>query len=396
MRVGIDATSWVNRRGYGRFARNVVSCLVALDVDTEYVLYIDNWSAPRADLPSGASTRQVVLRQPPSSGAAAGSHRSMSDVLRLTRAVWRDKLDGFVFPSTYTYFPTIGVRTVVGFHDTTANDFPGLTFADRKARTLFSLKEALAVRQAHRLFTVSLAARAAVARRLAMEPERIAIIPEAPDPVFHPRERGEVVSRLQTMGLGPDDGFLLYVGGISPHKNIETLLDAYALLRQTHNDAPRLLVAGDLDSDPYLSSATSLRSRIDALGLTPHVLLPGFVTDDMLACLYNAATAVVLPSLGEGFGLPAVEAAACGAPVILSDLAAHRETLGDAGLYFAAMDSAELARQLALVLDDAEMRRRMSTRAREAVKHLSWTSAAERLRDLVYDSFAVNLRGTYV
>src|SRR5581483_8171187 len=115
--------------------------------------------------------------------------------------------------------------------------------------------------------------------------------------------------------------YLLYAGGISPHKDIPTLLEAYALVRKDGN-APRLVIAGALDADPYHSAADAVRERIGALGIADGVLLTGYVTDDVLACLYSAASAVALPSLAEGFGLPAVEAAACGAAVVLSDIPA--------------------------------------------------------------------------
>lgn len=396
MRVGVDATSWVNRRGYGRFTRNAIGRLVELDQETRYVLYIDHWSAGEAELPPGAEERRVVLRRPPSTAAAAESHRSVADLLRLTRAVKRDRLDRFLFPSTYTYFPVVRVPTILGLHDTTANDFPQLTLSDRRARALFRLKESLAIRQADRLFTVSLASRSALARRLRIAPDRIAVIPEAPDPVFAPQGRNDVERSLAALGLAPDDQFLLYAGGISPHKNVETLLDAYAELRRSRGNVPKLIVVGDLDSDPYLSSAVSVRTRIANLELERYVLLPGFVSDQDLACLYSAATAVVLPSLAEGFGLPAVEAAACGAPVVLSDLAAHRETLGDAALYFPAMDVKELARQLERLLGSRELRSSLSSRGRDTVGRLSWDLAALKLRDLILDSTPAHANATDV
>ena len=386
MRVGVDATSWTNRRGYGRFARNAVQRLVELDTETTYVLYADEWSANEADFPSGAEERRVSLRRPPSKEAAAGSHRSVADLLRMAAAVRQDRLDAFLFPSTYTYFPVLGVSTILGLHDTTANDFPELTLSDRRARVLFRLKESFAIRQADRLFTVSKASRAALAQRLGIPGERIAVVPEAPDPVFAPRTRGEITRSLRPLGVEAERPFLLYAGGISPHKNVETLLEAYALLRRRRANVPPLVIAGDLESDPYLSAASSVRGKIAGLGLQSDVLLPGFVSDEALACLYSAATALVLPSLGEGFGLPAVEAAACGAPTVLSDLPAHRETLGDAALYFPATDAAALADLLARILDDSELRSSLSRRGREAVQPLSWDLAAETLREIIHET----------
>jgi glycosyltransferase involved in cell wall biosynthesis len=238
------------------------------------------------------------------------------------------------------------------------------------------------VRLATRLFTVSEASRATVAARLRVPPERIAVVPEAPDPVFAPRASARTSAELAPLGLEPGERFLLYAGGISPHKGIATLLDAYARLR----DRPRLVVAGALDEDPYLSAAGAVRQRIAELGIGAGVLLPGYVTDEALACLYSAATAVVLPSLAEGFGLPAVEAAACGAAVVLSDIPPHRESLGKAALYFAPGDAGGLRSQLEWVLGDDEARRTLGERARRRVLGLTWDAAAERLRELVAEA----------
>jgi len=384
LRVGVDATSWVNRRGYGRFARNAVGRLVALDESSTYVLYIDEQSARGTDLPPRADVRRVPLRRTPTRAAAADSNRSPSDLLRLTVATGRDQLDAFLFPSVYTYFPVLRTPLVVGVHDVIADDFPELTLPTRKARAYWRVKQALAVRQAATVFTVSEASRVAVARRFRIPPQNLAIVPEAPDPAFFPRDAAGSARELAGAGVRPGEPFFLFAGGISPHKNVETLLDAYATVRAVRGDGlPRLVLVGDLSNDSYLSAATSLEDRIERLGLQGHVHLPGFVPDETLACLYSAATAVVLPSLAEGFGLPAVEAAACGAPLIVSDLPAHRETLRDAPLYFRPTDGTALAHHLERVLDDPSLRRSLADRARRAVQGLSWDAAAERLRALI-------------
>lgn len=386
MRVGIDATSWANRRGFGRFTRNVVGRLLDLDRDTTYVLYVDERSASDAGLPAGVAQRRVTLRR--RSEPAAAEARSPVDLIRLAGAVRRRDVDAFVFPSVYTYYPVVGVPTVVGVHDAIATDFPELTLPDRRARTLWRVKETLAVRRATRLFTVSEASSAVLTARFGLGSERLTIIPEAPDPTFGPRTPGEVARALEPLELEPAEPFLLFVGGISPHKNLRTLLTAYAELRARRDDVPRLIAAGELHDDPYLSATAGVRGQIASLGLDDRVHLPGFVSDEMLACLYGAATAVVLPSLAEGFGLPAVEAAACGAAVVASDLPAHRESLGDAALYFPATDASALAAALERILDEPDLRRALAERAREAVAPLTWDAAATVLRDLVAEAAA--------
>jgi glycosyltransferase involved in cell wall biosynthesis len=386
VRVGVDATSWVNRRGFGRFARNAVTRLVELDPDTTYVFSIDAESAGGADLPQGVEVAAVPLGSTPSEAAAAGSSRSPRDLLRLTRAVRLQRLDVFLFPSTYTWFPVVRTPTLVGVHDTILEDMPELTVPGRRARALARLKQRLAIRGAERVFTVSEASRTAIAERWHISPDRVSVVPEAPDPVFGPRT-GEALERgLSTAGLTPGEPFFLFWGGISPHKNIETLVDAYALVRTRVERAPLLVLVGDLEGDPYLSSAAAVRERIAAHGLRDSVRLPGYVEDETLACLCSAATAVVLPSIAEGFGLPAVEAAACGSPILLSDLPAHRETLDGAALFFPATDRHALAEFLGQLATDDALRGDLGRRAREAVAPLSWDASARRLRELLFET----------
>ena len=144
------------------------------------------------------------------------------------------------------------------------------------------------------------------------------------------------------------------------------------------------MIAGALDDDPYLSASGAVRGRIEELGVKEDVVLTGFVSDEALACLYSAAVIVVQPSLAEGFGLPAVEAAACGAPVVLSDIPAHRETLGDDALFFPPGDPIVLAEWLQRLLGSDMLRRSLAERARKQVARYTWDASAEVLRSLLH------------
>src|SRR5262249_53189178 len=231
------------------------------------------------------------------------------------------------------WFPSPGIANVVGVHDTIPDELPELAFPGRLDRWRWNAKERLAVRGARTVFAVSAASQRAVARKFGLAEGSIPVVPEAPDPVFAPRSLEEVDEARSAIGArGP---YVLFAGGISPHKDVAGLVDAYADMRGRVEDPPTLVLAGALDDEVYASAAGDVRRRIADRGLNGHVLLPGFVTDEILARLYTGAALVVNPSLGEGFGLPAVEAAACGAPLVLSDLPAHRESLGDAAEYVA-------------------------------------------------------------
>jgi glycosyltransferase involved in cell wall biosynthesis len=384
VRIGVDATSWLNRRGFGRFARNAVTRLVELDGDTHYVLYIDAESAVEATLPRRAEITRLTLSRRPADAASADSSRPLADLLRQSLRVRRDRLDAFLFPSVYTYFPVFGVPTVVGLHDATGETHPGLTFPSTRSRLFWRAKQRLALTQATRLFTVSESARAELGRALRIPAERLPVVFEAPDPAFHRRRDGDVARALREVGLDARSQPLLYSGGISPHKNVQTLLDAYAALAGAGTEVPPLVIVGDLETEVYVSAAGSIRRRIADLGLGERVVLPGFVPDETLAGLYSAATAVVIPSLAEGFGLPAVEAAACGAPVVLSDIPAHRETLGEDALFFPPRDAGVLAERIQQLLASDWLRRSLAERSRKRVARYSWEASAGALRELLH------------
>jgi glycosyltransferase involved in cell wall biosynthesis len=383
MRVGIDATCWENRRGFGRFTRNVVPRLVERDVETEYVLYLDDETAASAVLPPRARVRRVHLSEPPSRAAAAGSSRRIRDLLRLSAAVRRDGLDVFVFPSVYTFFPVMGTPTVVGVHDAIVHELPDLTLVTRRERLAWHAKETLALRTAAVVFTVSEASRSAIAAQFRLRPRSLQLVSEAPDPVFWPRSADAIAAARRRIGLPHTEPYVVFAGGVSPHKNIETLLRAYARLHELRSDRPRLVIVGDLETDPFLSSASSVRGQVRALELEESVLLPGYVDDDELAALYTGSKALVIPSLAEGFGLPAVEGAACGATLVLSDLRAHRETLDGAASFFPPTDVAALAAALVEVLDRPEYAADLAARARERAAGLSWEKAAMQLEEIV-------------
>ena len=379
-RVGIDATSWTNLRGYGRFARNALARLVALDGETDYLLFAGADQRDGIDVPAGARLVTVDRGTP---AAAGGGRRSGAGLLAFGRAVHAADVDAFVFPSVYGWFPVVGAPAVLGVHDLIAERLPGLTLPSRTDAVLWRAKQSLAVRHARRLFTVSHAARDEIAARFGLAPESIAVVPEAADPLFGPRPAAVVAAARAATGLAGQRPYLLYVGGISPHKNLPVLIAAYGRMRERLGEAPALVVVGELESDPYVSAATELRAAIEREGVGDDVVLPGFVDDETLAGLYCGAAAVVLPSLAEGFGLPAVEAAASGAPVVLSDIPAHRESLGDAAMFFPPDDVDALAAALERIVSEPALRADMRRRGLAAAGGRSWDDAAHALRGVI-------------
>jgi glycosyltransferase involved in cell wall biosynthesis len=381
IRVGVDITLWPTRRGNGRFVRNVVPRLVELHPEDEWTLYADADTAAEIELP-GATVRAVTQRRRPADTPAAGSPRGPIDLLRLSLAGRRPRHDAFLFPSVISYYPVIGVPSVVKL-DASAETHTRLLLPYRRDRVLWRLKQWLALRSADRLFTTSEFARDQVWRHLGVDRSALAVAPLAADPAFVPKPRAEVDSTLAEFGLSREEGYLLTFAGKSLHKDPDTVLRAYAAIFEP-GATPPLVVAGAPRRHTPDTAIAKLKRRAASLGLRESVRFPGTLTDQPLACMYCGATAVVLPSIIETFALCAVEAAACGTPVIASGIEAHRATLGAPGLFFPAGDDLALRPLLQQVLGADEVsRRQLGERCRVAASRFSWDETARRIHRLI-------------
>ena len=290
MRFGIDATGWLNRRGFGRFTRNAVSRLVALDGESDYILLADDHTSAQARFPPCAHVRTVSTSRPPAEAAAEGSNRAPRDMLRLVRTARTERLDALLFPSLHTWFPSPGTPTCVGIHDTIPEDLPELAFPSRRDRTLWRVKQRLAVRSARRLFAVSDASRSAVAERFGIDPRSVAVVPEAPDPVFSPRGPGEIAE--VRAAVGAPERYILFAGGISPHKNVGGLVGAYATARKRLADPPALVLVGSLDDEVYAIASAHPRLPIVLWGAW-------YVDERLLVPLLDACPGVRVGLAGD-------------------------------------------------------------------------------------------------
>lgn len=378
MRIGFDGSCLSNRRGFGRFSRLLLDALARRRGSYEIVVIIDRPSADAVKLPAGVVRVVAEVGEAPSAAASAEGRRRFGDMFAMGRAVARAGLDLMYFPATYTFFPIWGVpRLVVTMHDTLALAHPELVFPTRQGRLAWLLKEHAAARWADRIVTVSETSRRELRDWFGLDDDRLRVVSEAPDPVFRFVESNpESDGVLHKHGIRPGDRYLLYVGGLSPHKNLPRLIEAFARV-----DAPdaSLVLVGDM-KDVFHTHVPVLLEAIARGGLEGRVRLPGYVPDEELVHLYNRAYALVQPSLMEGFGLPAVEAMACGIPVVSSRAGSLPEVVGEAGLYFNPTEVASIASALAAILSDRPRRDCLARAALDRSSRFSWDRAA---RDLV-------------
>lgn len=388
LRIGVDGACWRNRRGYGRYTRSLLSALARQPDGDRYVLFLDPETAGAVDLPPGVDTVVVPTRRSPATAASATGRRTVSDLWRMGRAVARQPLDLMFFPSVYTFFPILRpVAAVVTIHDTIPERHPAQVFPTRKSALFWRAKLAIALRQARMILTVSETARQAILDHFGLAPERVRAVPEAPDPIFQPRANPrDAAELLPECHLPRRARYLLYVGGLSPHKNLPLLLAAFQrLVAEPVFDGVHLLLVGDHVGDVFYSAYPDLCAAVRRDGLAGRVHFTGFVPDEVLVDLYNGAELVVLPSLEEGFGLPAFEAAACGAPVVASDVGPVSALLGTAVWTFSPHDREALAAALDALVRDPVRRQAMGTEGRRRVAALSWERTAQAVHELFHE-----------
>lgn len=380
MKIGVDATCWGNKRGFGRFTRELLEALLEIDETNEYLFFIDGDTADSDAIPSRVKKIVAKTDFSPIKAASSEGRRSLKDLWAMSRQVLRHQVDVFFFPAVYSYFPIFNrTKIIVTLHDVIADRHPELIFPNSKLKFFWKLKQNAAIRQANLILTVSEYSKRQIIDYFDLRDSRLRVINEAARPFFKslPSDNSEMRTALTRYGLNPGEKFLLYVGGISPHKNLGALIDAFGHINADGQAADaKLVLVGDYKDDPFFSSYPSLKNQISKLRLEDKIIFTGFVPDADLAFLYNAAALLVLPSLEEGFGLPAIEAMACGTPVAASNCASLPEVLGSSGRFFNPLDTKEMAEVIGRLLNDAATRREMRENGLQRSQQFLWKTAA--------------------
>jgi len=370
MRIGIDAR-WIFPQisGIGTYTRELIRELAALDRENEYVLFFQE-SAIEEDVRAMArlggapnfSTRTVDY----GIFSPAGQARFPSMLREL-------KLD--VFHSPNYMFPLFAfpkgragdLRCVVTIHDVIPLLFPDHAPRSRKTR-LFPLYRWLMLQVGARadvMVTVSESSRRDVIEQLRVEPsraERVVVVPNGVAAEYVPAPKTPRAERT-----------MLYVGRFDPYKNACGLMDAFAAVRKTAKVDVRLRMVGP--PDPRYPEA---RQRAEQLGLNPFIDWIGYVDGAELVREYQQADVFVLLSKYEGFGLPVLEAMACGTPVVCSNRSSLPEVAGDAGAVVDPDDAAGAAAEIVRILEEPGRAGELARRGRERAAGFTWRRTAEQ------------------
>lgn len=385
MHIGIEATCWSNPRGYGRYARGVLTALLAdLPPEHTFTLFVDEHTAQNWALPVGARQVVVATAVGQTASASANGRRSVGDMWAMARAVGREDLDVLLFPTRFTYFPVwTRAKVILGVHDVIAEKYATLVFPRWQNRLLWRLKGWLGRQQARMILTVSEYAKEGIVDWFGWRGDRVWVVGEAPAGCFQPLTDPNIItSTLTKHNLTHHTQYLMCLGGLNPHKNLPLFLQVFAELRDDFADL-HLVLVGPAESDTFTPGAANLRRVAKQLGLTDVVHFTDFIPDEEVVHLLNGAYLLVMPSLEEGYGLGAVEAAACGTPVVATQNSPLPQLLAGGGLFVDPTRPAALHQAITQLLNHPAQRDAMAAIALQRAQTLTWEKAAQQLLELI-------------
>jgi glycosyltransferase involved in cell wall biosynthesis len=369
MRIAIDYTSAIAQSaGIGRYTRSLVEALARIDRADRITLYSSEAPTEDHDMPIGSHLHARVA----GIDDWAIGNRWMTILWHRARVplpieLFVGRADVFHAPD-FSLAPSLFARRIVTIHD--------LAYLIRPECALPSLIAYLdavvprALRAAERVIAVSRSTAHDLSTRLRVPPAKIAVIPLGVDPQFHPVRERETLAALRTR-YGLEQPFALAVGTIEPRKNYERLIAAFARAR-TARGGPRMLAFAGRDGWLF----ESVYDAVQRYRVADHVRFLGYVPDAELPALYSAADLLAMASLYEGFGIPILEAMACGTPVLCGDGGSLPEVAGRAALVIPSEDTSALATGLVRLCADEDLRRRLIAAGRERAHLFTWEAAA--------------------
>jgi glycosyltransferase involved in cell wall biosynthesis len=361
MRIAIDATSIPPQpAGAGVYAIELARAMTRRDAHDGYALFTrGSWLD--ADVVGRKNWRVEHV------SAGSRARRLLWEQVELPRALARLGID--VLHSTHHTLPLrpMHARRVVTVHDVTFLRIPQRYTAAR--RIYMQTLTRRSARVADAIIVPSRTVRGDVVAMLGVPADKIAVVYEAAGEQYRPVDPAMAIETARKYGI--DGRYVLSVGSLEPGKNRARLIRAMRLLRDEGVNATLVIVgqrAWKYEDDLAL---------IDDLDMRDRIIMPGYVTAEDLPALYSGATVVALPSLYEGFGLPVIEAMACGPPVLTSNVSATSEVAGDAALLVDPHSLDAIRDGLRTLLSDPDLRAELSKRGLARAAEFSWAHAAD-------------------
>jgi glycosyltransferase involved in cell wall biosynthesis len=365
MRIGIDLTSiWRPATGNEHLAMEMTHALLRTDPRNEYVLFFSRQVHPT--FRSLAGRFESIL--------APLTQELLVKHIWLSRAVAAAKLDYMHFP---TFPPPWRLSCPMGW---TLPDATPWVYPDTmklKSRLYYTFMGARAVRTNRLLITDSYASRDDIINHVKTSPGQVHVIYPGLRSIFQCIHNGDDSERVRHNYHLPTE-FILFVGTLEPRKNLSRILAACCALTTQHDFRPTLVIVGRKGwlYDPIFAELRNL-------GLSEQVRLTGYVPDEDLLALYSMARLLIFPSLYEGFGFPAIEAMACGCPVVTSNRGAQYEVTKDCAVHCDPENVTSIAEAMWQAYSDETLRARLVVNGVRRAASFSWNGYAERFLDVL-------------
>lgn len=370
MKIGIEAR-WLTfeKTGFGNYAFHLLKELSQIDNKNKYLIYLNSEYANSAIFANNNFAKKIIRQRP-----EIYKHISIPfDIMAKRR---RFDFFHFLYNAPSLLLPCPFILTV---HDVSYKYIPDMI----SKKNLFSITAQLFLnaKRAHRIISVSENTKKDIMKYFKIPEEKIVVIYEGVNESFEiitdNQKKRTIAEKYQL-----PDKFILYVGTYLPHKNLETLLYAYHDLKQHRKISHALVLAGK-----KARNFEAISNLISNLDLTDDVKTIGFVPEEDLPCLYNLADLFVFPSLYEGFGLPLLEAMACGTPVLASDASCLPEIGGDGALYFSPRNKNEIAEKIYALLSNSTMRTELIERGCKRSQLFSWRRMTDNTLQVYEDTY---------
>ncbi len=365
--IGIDISRTLGQPGgVGWFVDRFVRALARIETTDRFILYPFFWFCHPPDYRNAFRPKKRNFR-------VHDLNRSFEELKRRWSGQGSSPRDllgpiDLLHCPAYTAPYVPGIKLCVTIHDMSFLTHPHFhTEENRKFCLVQSLR---AARLADAILCDSQATANDVRRYLHVPLDRLFVVPGAPGPEFRRLDDHRAIAST-LLRLGIHENYLLFVGSVEPRKNLVTIIEAFARMRAGSHRQEWLVIAGGSGW-----KNEEIYQRVHELRLTHVVRFLGFLPTEDLVVLYNACRAFVYPSLYEGFGLPVLEAMACGAPVVTSNVSSLPEVAGDTALLVDPRDVEGIAEAMRAVLEDAQLRTTLRAKGLERASRFSWERTA--------------------
>ncbi len=378
MKISADIQSLLleNRTGIGFYQTELMSALFGIDRDNEYTLTYFALKDPEKKRARAMELFGTDKKLEPCRWFSTSLAKKLWLLLPIPyRWFFHSRADVSLF-FNFTVPPFAWGKKVVVIYDTVIRDFPEtMSF---KTKLVLSAELERSIKRADKIVTISEFSKSRIMLHYGVSGDKIAVVPcgirsDLFNASYSENQVNEAKKRYNITGK-----YLLYLGTLEPRKNIERLVESYARLRSEKPDCPALVIAGGKGwlYDPIFE-------RVKSLGIEDSVIFTGYVRDEDVPLLMKGAVCFCFPSLYEGFGMPPLEAMACGTPVITSDCSSLPEVVGDAAVTVDPYSTDELYQALKRVTEDPAFRGELSRKGIEQSRKFSWEKSARIFLDTI-------------